>query len=551
MAAAWTFVECDSLEKVFPDTQPRARTASIPLSVTIGETASMQLAFRPPLDPDYRDVRPLTLSIEGPGAAWVRAFAIELVPCELAAYPGHDDGYLRDAPGLFPDLLIPVSDGRVDPLLGSWRSVWLDLRVDDPDRAGPQAVDIALTSADGAELHRCRWEVDVLPQRLPPSGVVISQWMHADAIADYYGWEVFDERHWNGIDRFLASLAEMGATSVLVPVWTPPLDTAVGSYRTPVQLIEIVETDDGAYTFGFERLARWLDLCTRHGIRGIEIAHLFTQWGARFAPAIYAQRGGETVRIFGWDTDAGDPRYRRFLEQLLPALCAWLDAHWDPTAVVFHISDEPEGAEGLAGYVAAKAAVADLLAGRRIIDALSDVELWRSGAVPIPVVATDALEPFLADRPNELWAYHCVAQNRDVANRFLALPASRHRVLGHQLYLHRIDGFLHWGFNFYYAGLARRLIDPFRDTSAGGAFLGGDAFIVYPGPDGEPLPSIRHRTFAQAMADLRAMNAVRERHGDDVVRSIVDPLDTLTFRSFPADADHYLRVREELNARLR
>src|SRR6185437_4292498 len=98
----------------------------------------------------------------------------------------------------------------------------------------------------------------------------------------------------------------------------------------------------------------------------------------------------------------------------------------------------------------AQSMVADLLEGRRIVDALSDFAFYDSGAVQVPVVATDAIAAFLESRPAELWAYYCVSQDRDVANRFFALPSARNRVIGHQLFRFGIQGFLHWGFNFYY-----------------------------------------------------------------------------------------------------
>ena len=67
---------------------------------------------------------------------------------------------------------------------------------------------------------------------------------------------------------------------LLTPIFTPPLDTAVGGERTTVQLIDIVQDADGSYKFDWSRLKRWCDLCLRNGIKYLEIPHLFTQWGA-------------------------------------------------------------------------------------------------------------------------------------------------------------------------------------------------------------------------------------------------------------------------------
>ncbi|GAB3608930.1 DUF4091 domain-containing protein [Humibacter ginsengiterrae] len=546
----WSFVLCDSLEKVYPDAPPRPWSREVPLSVTLGETASFQLAYRPPVSTAFRDPSPLHLSVEGPSADLVTVHRVELVPCVLPAFPGHDNGYDRDAPGLFPDLLAPLDEGELWPMFGNWRAVWFDVISDDEARAGIHTLAVVVRDGEGRELYRDDVTVTVLPLRLPELDIVNSHWLHADAIADHYRVPVFGEEHWELLERFVASASGMGVNSLLAPVWTPPLDTGVGHYRTPVQLVDVEDTGDGTFRFRFERLVRWIDLCRRNGIRGVEVAHLFTQWGAAFTPAVYGRRDGETVRLFGWDVAATDPRYRTFLEQLLPQLLEVLDEHADIDRVVFHISDEPHGDEQLTNYLAAKDVVADLLAGRRIVDALSDFAYYESGAVPVPVVATDAITPFLDNRPDELWAYYCVSQDRDVANRFFALPSARNRVIGHQLFRFGIQGFLHWGFNFYYSWHSLRLIDPFRDTTSGGAFPGGDPFVVYPGEHGHPLPSIRYRVFAQAMADHRAMQALRERDGVEAVTELIDPDGTLRFDRFTADPVHYLSVREAINTRL-
>ncbi|WP_243062558.1 DUF4091 domain-containing protein [Humibacter sp. RRB41] len=550
MTTDWQFVICDALEKVYPDADPRPRADDVGLSVTLGEPASFQLAYRPPFDGSLRDPRPLHLDVVGDSADLVEVRRVDLVPCELPAFPGHDDGYDRDAPGLYPDVLVPLNGGELWPLFGSWRAVWLDLLVDDDSRTGIHTITIVVSDDEGRERFREDVVVRVLGVRLPELDIVNSHWLHVDAVADHYRVPVFSEAHWELLERFVESAAGMGVNSLLAPVWTPPLDTGIGHYRTPVQLVDVEETSAGEYRFGFGKLARWLELCRRNGVKGVEVAHLFTQWGAEFTPAIYARRDGETVRLFGWEVSATDPRYRRFLEQLLPALVNVLDDEVEPGKVVFHVSDEPHGRVQLENYLAAKSVVTDLLEGRRIVDALSDFAYYSSGAVPVPVVATDAIEPFLADRPDELWAYYCVSQERDVANRFFALPSARNRVLGHQLFAFGIDGFLHWGFNFYYSWHSLRLVDPFRDTTAGGAFPGGDPFVVYPGEDGHPLPSIRYRVFAQAMADHRAMQALRDRDGIEAVLELIDPDGGLRFDRFSVDPVHYLRVREAINARL-
>ncbi|HEY3561503.1 MAG TPA: DUF4091 domain-containing protein [Kribbella sp.] len=541
VTAKWEFVLCDALAKVHPVRDPRPVPAETRFQAFLGEPASFQLAYRPPLDPAFRDASPLQVRVEGTTADLVTVSSVDLVPCTFVALPGHDDGYEWDEPGLYPDVLRPVPNGEAPVRFGSWGALWFDVTTTDPARSGVHDLTIVMLSPDGSELHRVPVTVELTGIELPPLDIVSSHWMHLDALADHYGVEVFSEEHWAIVERFMASAAGMGATSLLAPVWTPPLDTAVGTYRRVVQLLEITATDEG-YRFGFDRLRRWLELCRRTGITGVEVAHLFTQWGAEATPGIVV--GGE--RAFGWDVPATDPRYRRLVEALLPALQAVLDEEWDRDHVVFHISDEPSGEKGLASYLAAKAVVADLLEGWTVVDALSEHSFYTSGAVPLPVVATNHVEPFLAERPERLWVYYCVSQDRDVANRFIGMPSARNRAIGHQLFAAGVDGFLHWGFNFWYTQYSVRRVDPFADTSAGGAFPSGDPFAVYPGPDGTPWPSIRYRVFAQAMWDHRALQAVRTAYGEMAALDIIDPARTLRFDRPVLDPEHYYRSRQRM-----
>lgn len=539
----WETRLCDNLEKVFQDTEPRAMDTSIGYSVLLGESADFQVAFRVP--EGLEEPAHLHVTVDDASAPFTQVRRVVSVPCQ-AVKQQFDDHYLRRETGRYPDLLTPVSGGVVTVSEPGWHSVWLTVRLENISDAGPRPVTVTVTQ-DGATVLEQTVLINVLPRHLPSLPIAHTEWFHLDSLAEYYDVPVFSEAHWEIIDRFLASAAAMDVNTILTPLWTPPLDTAVGSYRTPVQLIDI-RVDEGRYSFDFSRLQRWLALCRRHGITRLEVPHFFTQWGARFTPAFYAQVDGVTQRVFGWDVAATDPRYREFLEALVPAVIEALSRHWDLSQVYFHISDEPHGEEHTASYQAARDVVAPLLRGLHLIDALSDLDLYTQGLVRTPVAANDAIEPFLKAGVEPLWTYYCVAQQKEVSNRFINQPLIRARVLASQLYKFRLGGFLHWGFNFYFSELSTHLVDPFLDTTAGGAFPGGDPFIVYPGPGGTPLESVRYRTIAAAMADLRAMHLLEQLYGRAAVLEIIDPDDSLTMTSFSYDADTWRRMREQVNA---
>lgn len=539
---AWTTTLCDSLEKVFPDTPPRPFDQGIPLVGYRGQRVSFQVAALPPAVDDPTAVPGMHVDVTSPSPLLFTINAVELVPNDLPAPEGADDGYLRTAPGLFPDLLRLLHSVPLKMVAGQWRAAWVDVMVPDDAPAGRATLDVTLrlsTTDEVVATHSLN--VMVVGTPLPELSIVNTHWFHCDGLAEYYGHEVFSEDHWQSIDSFMGSAAAMRVNSVLTPVWTPPLDTAKGGLRLPTQLVGIRDAGDDQYVFDFSLLSRWLELCRKHGMRGIEVAHLFTQWGAEATPAIYVDTDVGQERRFGWDVPATDRRYRTLMAQLLPELRSFLDEHWGLDKVIFHVSDEPL-ASNLETYSAAKAVVADLLEGCTVVDAIDDFDLYEQGVVSIPVVATDHAQPFLDANVEPLWLYYCVGQVRHVSNRFMSQPSSRNRVLGTQLWLAGAHGFLHWGFNFYNTVHSTRPTDPFRDTTAGGGFFGGDTFMVYPGADGQPLESIRHRVFTEAMDDHRAMQLLASLAGDDAVRGITDPDGDLTLTSYPTDANHYRRA---------
>ena len=87
------------------------------------------------------------------------------------------------------------------------------------------------------------------------------------------------ERHWKLIEQFIKTAARTGITMLLTPLFTPPLDTAIGTERPTMQLVRVVKTGE-KYTFDFTLLERWVKLCRKYGIEYFEMSHLFTQWGS-------------------------------------------------------------------------------------------------------------------------------------------------------------------------------------------------------------------------------------------------------------------------------
>lgn len=591
-----------SLEKVFPEQTPAACTT--PFTMLKNDTFSFQAALRPVSIPGSAEMAsssvlcqdgsaraddsiPVKISAASPVAAQISLRRVDLMPSTLPVNDTRDGNFISDKPGLYPDLLTPLEDGKCSLPGGMWTAFWIGIEttkntptgtfpititinidedkayskdISDQDSVSAGLLNISDSSfelSEEAKTHEIdknnkivilKTQIEVIDAVLPKQQLIVTEWFHGDCIADYYKIPVFSETHWEYMRRQICLGVRRGLNMILTPIFTPPLDTDIGGERTTIQLVGI-EFKDGVYSFDFSRLERWVSMCLDCGIEYFEMAHLYTQWGAAHCPKIMVTEDGILKKRFGWDNDALGEDYRQFLNAFLPALTSELKRLGIGGRTVFHISDEPDESN-LPQYQAAKAQVSGLLAGFPIMDAMSHYRYFTDGICETPIIATSALEPFLAGRrPADLWVYYCCAQNYRVSNRFFGMPSARNRIIGLQLYQYQVSGFLQWGFNFYNSQLSRRHIDPFAVTDADGAFPSGDSFLVYPGPDGEPLESLHMAVFYEALCDLRALRLLERLTSREHVLSLMeDGLDEpLTFTAYPRDAEFLLRLRERVN----
>lgn len=541
---AYEFYLTDSLEKVFLDQKPTP--ASLPETVLRGEKLQLQLVYcssGADLGGTFQTLRLQTDSRCG------QLFEVGCLPSLLPVWPSYDAGYLRTTPGLYPDLLTP-SDGLFRSYRDQYRALWLSFDTAQL-AAGPQEITLTITDPEaGSVIWQQTIAFTVLPVEQPTARLLHTEWFYVDSLADYYQLPPYCEKLWQIIENYIRFAAKNCDINVLLtPIFTPPLDTEIGQERTCVQLLTLQQTKD-RFDFDFAKLRRWCRICRNAGITHLELPPLFTQWGAAFAPNIYLADGS---LLFGWHTAATDPEYQRFLRQLLPELIAVLAEEGYPAEqLLFHLSDEPN-AENLTSYKAARASVADLLNGYKVIDALSEYRFYEQGLVTTPVAANDALQVFFDHNTTNLWTYYCCAQTVAVPNRFFALPSYRNRVMGVLLYLYQIEGFLHWGFNFYSKQLSKGPLDPYAVTDAGGFFPSGDPFLVYPGDDGQPLSSLRNEVQLAGFADLAALQqleSVTDRQHVEALICASAGGKYPTFTEYPQNKHWLLALRQTVNKEL-
>jgi hypothetical protein len=539
----------NALEKVFWDKRPPCALCDPAYHVAaMGGTFSFQAAVYAEAPGMYSVCTDYVVEIISDIADVVRVRQVGHVPSRLPAYPGVSKGYLRDTAGFYPDVLEEVTDGKITVINGRWNSIWIDVTpIKRKTPPGTHTVTVVIRNNKNEAAAQASTTVRVLDADIPESPFLYTNWFHTDCLAQYYDVEVFSEEYWRIVKNFMEAAANTGVTMILTPVFTPPLDTAVGGERLTVQLVD-VEFVNGLYTFGFDKLSRWIDTAESAGIRYLEISHLFTQWGAAHAPKIMVRDEHGALKLkFGWETDAAGDEYVTFLRAFIPALKVYLNERDILKRTYFHISDEPN-ADTLPQYRRVHAVMKPLLADGKVFDALSDPAFYHEGLVEIPVIATDHYDAFGLLPLRERWVYYCCAQAADVSNRFFAMPGARTRILGVQLYLHEITGFLHWGLNFYNTRNSVEAIDPYLVTDAGGAFPSGDAFILYPGTGGRALDSVRAMAFKAGLDDYHALKYLEGIAGRDFVVSLIyeGVNEEITFTKYPADDGYLMKLRARM-----
>lgn len=107
--------------------------------------------------------------------------------------------------------------------------------------------------------------MEVVGAALPPQTLVHTEWFHADCLATWYGVEPLSEEHWTILGKYMKNAAAYGINLLLTPVFTPPLDTAVGGERPTVQLVDVT-VRGREVRFGFDKLDRYMEMAEASGI---------------------------------------------------------------------------------------------------------------------------------------------------------------------------------------------------------------------------------------------------------------------------------------------
>jgi len=536
-----------SLEKCFYSDKLESIKEKTDFIMFANERLSFQVAYRAKYS-GFSIPQICNVKVGGELAKYAR---VRLVCNVLNMYPTYAEEpggeFIKTEPGAYPDLIRPFFyPNAVSLPSGQTHALWVDIELPEGFGAGEYSITVGLYGNEEA-LCEVAGKVKVISVCLPKQKLIHTEWFYTDCIANYYHVKAFSEKHWKHIESFVSVAAQNGINMILTPVFTPELDTYIGGERLTTQLTDIELGEDGKYIFGFKKLDRWIDICLGCGIEYFEIPHFFTQWGAKAAPKITVKVKGKNKKYFGWHTDSLGAEYVSFLDQFIPALLAHFKRRGLDKKCFFHVSDEPS-LNSLEHYTLCKNIIEKHLKDYPIIDALSNIEFYRSGALKKPVPSTKCAMPFVEENIPGLWVYYCGGGRCGASDRSIAMPSERTRILGIQLYYYNIEGFLHWGYNFYNTFRSYNCVDPYANPDGAYFTPAGDEFLVYPGTDGKAWPSLRLNALREAVDDIRALAAYEERFGREAAKQLIlEGTDgTLTFTQYPKNREYLITLREKI-----
>lgn len=547
------FIQLSSLEKVLLDEQPSAKELE-QISILKNERLSYQIAYsHTGVARGDACVYDFDITIDSPLAKYITFKRVGNVPVELSHYNTlTDEGFIRKGPGLYPDSLYPMAKPVIDAIPTLWHSLWITFDSKGEVPAGYYEIRLIFKHSDYEVTKTLK--VKIIDALLPKQETVVANWFHTDCLASVYNVKMYSEKHWQIIDNFMKCAIDNGVNSIYTPLFSIPLDTNPGKKRPACQLVDI-SVDDGKYSFDFSKLRRWISVFRKHGGDYLEISHLFSQWGAKFAPRIVATVDGRKKDIFGWNTPALSDEYKNFLNLCLPEFLKVIKEEGVEDKVLFHISDEP-GPDTLNSYMDAKKIVEKALNGYPIIETCSDVEAHKIGAVEYPIVHIPRMDAYINNGITPYGTYFCCGTWDYYPNRFIAMPSYRNRILGTQLFKNNLKCLLHFAFNYYFkrekSGGTSEVVNPNFATDAGCAVPAGNGFVVYPGEDGTPIESIRLKVTFDALQDIRAMKLLESYIGHEETVKLIEECagDEIGFNSYPKNSDFLIEMREKLNKKI-
>ena len=528
-----------SLEKVFP--YEKATLFIDSASMLKDERLHFQIVVK-----SDEHVMDGEIRVEGALAPYVSIFSEDYVAVtsEISRWPAYDDYRIRNERemGIYPDILRPFDKYKHVFKKNVYTPFWVRVDTRGEMPAGKYEVSFTAYNERGESLGHTSFIVEIIDETLSDEKPYVLDWIHFDSICFAHNTKFLSKKFYKYLNEYLRLAVQNGMNVLLTPALSFAVDADVGTYRKDVQLLKITENENG-YAFDFSDLEYFMQNARDCGITHFCFSHIASQWGAKSAVRVRVMKNGVKQYKFGWKQASTNEEYVAFLSEYLRALNEFLQSKgWLKNSFI-SISDET-GMKGSENYVRLSEIIRRNTS-LKILDTTGEDFYIDNDLMDVPVVSADKYDELKTKK--NCWVYYCCAQrSKYISNRFINMPSQRNRVLGIQMYANGVNGFLHWGYNFYAGYLSRQFASAYGSNDGMGMFEAGDCFMVYPTQKG-CIESIRQPVFYDGLQDFRALKTLEKYIGRTAVLELLKREGVQGFTRYPRSAVWHIAFREKIN----
>ena len=168
-----------SLEKCFLDESVSMKKTLGSISMLKNERYSFQICY----DEEVTGMigctqQTLRLIIESPLKDCIKAYKVQNIPSTFPCYINeYDDNYLRTTPGLYPDLLEPITEQSRLAVRAALQAVWLEIEPMGQFASGIYPIKCTFINNDGEVQAEVSTEIEIMlcgPSKLHISSIILS-----------------------------------------------------------------------------------------------------------------------------------------------------------------------------------------------------------------------------------------------------------------------------------------------------------------------------------------------------------------------------------------
>ncbi|TYP76587.1 DUF4091 domain-containing protein [Paenibacillus methanolicus] len=413
-----------------------------------------------------------------------------------------------------------VEKRRVQP-------VWIEVQIDadaDPGVYHPQITVYGHRMfEDEIVLRTLSFEVNVVDVALKQPAdhsFYLDLWQHNANIARKYDVALWSEQHFEILEPYVASLADLGQKAISVVVSEIPWSGQASCYDRidPANMFEysivrVVRREDHSWVYDFSSLDRYVALCMKHGIREeIEVFGLLNIWvleDAGYGRVI--PEFSDAIRVRYYDASSGSYQYMREQGQLELYVAA-LEKHFIERGWIEKVrilADEPADLELFRSRLQTLRAMAPSFQYKVAINHAEFIKeeglLDHVPYLGCVAVEHDQIMALKQGQSGKTLFY--VACDKIHPNTFISSHLLESRVIPWLAWHFRLDGFLRWNYTVWPNDPLDRIAYHYP------LFPAGDTNFVYPGRDGKPMLTLRYKLLQKGIRDYEIMNTYIEQGG--------------------------------------